>query len=197
MYDAVASVHGYIDYLKRLAAGNGELSLTEERTRLTKYQADLAEIDLKKSAGDLISSEKAMDVWSKIGMAMRQRLLGLPTRLAPLVATSQSIPEIKERLEIAIHEVLNEFANPDFTRLAGTQNGAEGIEAIQTASPVHNKRVGGRKKKVKPRKQRRAGKVAHSKSGVSAGDDGRIQRPERRDGDTHDEQPDRKDGNSE
>src|SRR3989304_9608404 len=61
-YDAVGCVHGYIEYLKKLVAGSGELTLTDERTRLTKYQADLAEIELSKSRGSLITRELAEKV---------------------------------------------------------------------------------------------------------------------------------------
>jgi phage terminase Nu1 subunit (DNA packaging protein) len=117
MYDPVACIHGYIDYLKRLATGTGEMSLTDERTRLTKLQADLAEIELKKAHGQMISTKRAMHFWGEVVSAVRQRLLGLPTRLAPVVAT-RSIPQAKERIEMAVHEVLAELSNPDLVMSA-------------------------------------------------------------------------------
>jgi phage terminase Nu1 subunit (DNA packaging protein) len=116
MYDPVICVHAYIDYLRKLATGAGEMSLTDERTRLTKLQADLAEIDLRKATGEMISTRKAMLYWGKVVASVRQRLLGLPTRLAPVVS-SRSVQQVKERLEVAIHEVLQELSNPDLVRL--------------------------------------------------------------------------------
>jgi len=149
-YDAIGCVHGYIGYLKKLAMGNGELSLTDERTRLTKYQADLAEIELKKAHGELLNTKEAMTQWSEVVMSCKQRLLGLPTRLAPIIATTQSIPEIKERIEHAIHEVLNEFTNPDLSQIARTNCYPSGLDALPTPTAVDGKRMGRQKKKAKP-----------------------------------------------
>jgi phage terminase Nu1 subunit (DNA packaging protein) len=149
MYDPIACVHAYIDYLKKLAAGNGELSLTDERTRLTKYQADLAEIELRKAHGELIGTKKAMQLWGEVVTSTRQRLLGLPTRLASIVAQQKSIPEIKDIIENAIQEVLSEFANPDLQRIARVEGDTERIEGLQTPAKADRKRVGGQKKKTK------------------------------------------------
>lgn len=149
-YDAIACIHSYIDYLKKLAQGNGELSLTEERTRYTKYQADIAEITLRKERGQIIDTQIAMKVWGEVVTSVRQKLLGMPTRLAPLIATSQSIPEIKDRLDHAIEEVLNEFTNPDLTGIAGNKSSSKGIEVIPTPAKTNHKPVGGQRKKVKP-----------------------------------------------
>jgi phage terminase Nu1 subunit (DNA packaging protein) len=148
-YDAINCIHAYIDYLRKLVAGGGELSLTDERTRLTKYQADLAERELKKSDGDLLDTRKAMKLWGEIIMVTKQRLLGLSSRLAPVVATTQSLPEIKERIDGAIYEVLNELSNPDLGRIARAEGNRRGNEAVQTASPIDRKPVGRRKQKTK------------------------------------------------
>jgi len=147
-YDAIDCVHAYIDYLRRLVAGSGELSLTDERTRLTKFQADREDLELQKAKGRLIDSRKAKAAWGEVITATRQRLLGLPSRLAPIVATSQSIPEIKQRLETAIHEMLNEFANPDLETLARMDLHSGGPPDIQATAKADRKPVGRRKKKA-------------------------------------------------
>jgi phage terminase Nu1 subunit (DNA packaging protein) len=152
VYDPIACVHGYIDYLKRLAAGSGELSLSEERTRLTKFQADLAELQLRKASGKLIESKRAAQVWGEIVTAIRQRLLGLASRLAPQVATSQSIPDIKERLDAAIGEVLNELCNPDLEQIARAESSIEGVAGFPAAAEVHGEPVGRSKKAPEPGK---------------------------------------------
>jgi len=151
-YDAIACTHAYIDYLRRLVAGSGELSLTDERTRLTKLQADLAQVELDKQNGDLIKTDIAMKLWGEVITATRQRLLGFPTRIAPIVAASQSIPEIKERLDSAICEILNEFTSPNLSEHARTERHTESLEGLCAAPKAHNKSVGGQKKKTKSRK---------------------------------------------
>ena len=152
-YDPIACVHSYIDYLKKLITGSGELSLTDERTRLTKYQADLAELELKKAQGVLINTRHAMQLWGEVVTSSRQRLLGLPTRLAPVLATCQTIPEVKAKLDLVIYEILNEFTNPDLQGVSeGIERGDSHTQSLQTAPQVHRKRVGGRKKKALPGK---------------------------------------------
>ena len=189
IYEPIACIHGYIDYLKKLAAGNGELSLTDERTRLTKYQADLAELELRKAHGELLETKIAMQLWAEVVSSTRQRLLGLPTRLAPVIVQLKTIPEIKDTVENTIQEVLNELANPDLEGIARVEGDSQRPQGLQAPTKAKGERVGGQKKKAKPRKQRRAGRVEHVEGRVPEGDDGRVQRSERRDGDAHDLKP--------
>ena len=128
--------------------------------------------------------------------AARQKLLGLSTRLAPQVATSQSIPEIKDRIDISINEILNELSNPNLEFIARSESSLIGFEGLPAPTKAHRESVGRRKKKAKPRVKRRARKVAHRESGVPKGDDGRIQRPTGGDGDTDNLKPGGKDGSS-
>jgi hypothetical protein len=174
-YDPIACVHAYIDYLKRLIAGSGELSLTDERTRLTKYQADIAQLQFQKSKGELISTNRAGQVWGEIVSSVRARLLGLPTKLAPVIAIGSSIPEIKECLETAIHEVLNELTEPNLETLARDESSTEGVEGFPAAAEIKGERVGRQEGPPKSGKQRRAGAVANVESRIPTGDDERMQ----------------------
>lgn len=193
-YDPIGCVLAYIHYLRRLIAGSGELSLTEERTRLTKLQGDLVELQIRKARGKVIDSEKAMQAWGDITTSIRQQLLGLSTRLAPALTNCQSVPETKEQIDTVIRELLNELSSPDLTLIARTESGTESLEGLRAPAPVHSKRVGRRKKKTKPGVKRRARKVAHRKSRIPEGDDGRPERPESGTGDTHNVEPGGKDG---
>jgi len=161
VYEPIGCVHGYIEYLKRLIAGGGELSLTDERTRLTKFQADLAELQYKKANGELIDSKLASSVWGEIVAAIRQKLLGLPTRLAPILSTSQSIPEFRDVLEKAVYEVLNELTNPDLESLARVESSSENLEGLPPPTSIERKRVGRQKKATKPGVELGTGDVAN------------------------------------
>src|SRR2546425_2389850 len=188
-YEPIGCVHGYTDYLKRLATGGGELTLTDERTKLTRYQAALAELQYRKESGELIRAKRATQIWGEGVTAVRQRLLGLSTRLAPSVATSESIPEIKELIDTAVHEVLNELGNPNLEDFARIESSLESAEGLPPTSEIHSQPVGGRKKKTKSRIKRRARPVANKPSGVPKSGDGRVQRAGRGDGDTNDLEP--------
>ena len=178
-YGAIDCVHAYIDYLKKLISGSGELSLTDERTRLTKYQADLAELDLRRAHGEVILTREAMRLWSDVVMAVRQRLLGLPTRMAPLLVNCPSIPEVKSRLDLAITEVLGELTNPDIKEFAASQSrrgsSQEDAKTLRASSPPDRKRMGRQKKTPERGVKRGTGTVADGTGGIPKVDDERVQ----------------------
>jgi phage terminase Nu1 subunit (DNA packaging protein) len=158
-YDAIPCVQGYVDYLRKIASGSGSLSLTDERTRLTRLQADIADITLRKARGEVIVTRAAMRLWGEIITSSRQRLLGLATRLAPELVNIANIPEIKDKIERAIYEILTDFSNPNLVEHARAESDSIGFESLPTAPKAHRKRVGRSKKKTEPRVKRRTGPV--------------------------------------
>ena len=94
-----------ISYYRALAKGQGSLSLTDERTRLTKITADRKELQLKKEKGELINTMEAMKAWGIVCQAIRSKVLSMPFKLAPLILGAKTILEIKEITEKFIREV--------------------------------------------------------------------------------------------
>lgn len=134
---------------------NESLDLTRERARLAKEQADRTAMENAERRGKLIDSEKAAEWWASVITNARMRLLAIPTKVAPLVIGSKSLPEVRDVIEKAIHDALTELSAADPIAGAG---GNEGMEA---AAAPDSKPVGRRKPKAKSGKQRRAGKVGH------------------------------------
>jgi phage terminase Nu1 subunit (DNA packaging protein) len=93
--------------------GNGndkdkKRSLWEEQARLAGHKADIAEMESRKLAKELVEVDLVVAEFGKLVTAVRQRLLGLGSRLAPQL--SKKPPAfIKRKLDTAIDEVLNEF----------------------------------------------------------------------------------------
>jgi phage terminase Nu1 subunit (DNA packaging protein) len=114
-YDPVVCIHAYIRYL-RARADDGETSLTDERTKLTKIKREKAETELSIIREEFIHREKAREAWGRVIMAVRSRLLSIPTKSAPLLANVKSKTKCKKIVEEMIHEALCELANPRFTR---------------------------------------------------------------------------------
>lgn len=101
------------DELERFAAEqddkqNGKLNLFDEQARLTKINADLKELDLRNRQGELVEVDAVVGEVGKLVFAVRQRLLGLGSRLAPVLA-KRPAGFIKDEIDKAIHETLNEF----------------------------------------------------------------------------------------
>jgi phage terminase Nu1 subunit (DNA packaging protein) len=115
-YDLKNSIQGYLSF--KIESSQGDPGLTEERIRLTKINADRKELLLKRERGDQIRTDVAMRLWGNVCQLIRHRLLGLPSKLAPIVFSLKSIPEVNERIEKSVYEVLNEISNPNLSDVA-------------------------------------------------------------------------------
>lgn len=159
-WDLTRCAHGYIKYLQG-RAGTEKRDYAVERTRLTKAQADKVEMEINVLAGQLFPAEVVESVWSGMTAAARQRLLGLPYRLATSALAADSFAAIENAAFELITEALNElhrFDPADYQpRLATTGPGL----AVETAAPADDQPVGRPGKTPQPRSQRRTRPVAN------------------------------------
>jgi len=127
------------------------------RARKMSADAELAELELLKAKGDLVSAEDVKGAWSDVLGAMRGKLLATPTKLAPLLATEHEIGVIQHLIEEAIREALDELSAYEPSVDAGSASVASGGDATgnggsEAAAPVKRRRVG------RPRKATVVGK---------------------------------------
>jgi phage terminase Nu1 subunit (DNA packaging protein) len=112
-YPTVRAVRAYITYLKEQTEGpadmmmGGDFSLSKERARLTKYKADVAEIERKQALGQLVSAAEIETTWRSLVGVMRTRLLAIPARAASRVTMARSIVEVAEILRKEVYEALD------------------------------------------------------------------------------------------
>ena len=133
------------------SSGGKVLDLNAERARHSKEQADKLEMENEVRRGLLMGRDEIQAELGRIFTNFKVKLLAIPTKLAPLVFSMKSIPEIMEALKAAIYECLNELA-------------AElRIEGDTATAKSKRKPMGGRKPKVKPGGKRGAGKMANRK----------------------------------
>ena len=135
-YDLVNSVHGYIDYLK--AKAGGEFTAEEvlkNKNKLLKAKAELAEIDKMKASGELIPKEEVKRTWLELVQKVKQKLLSIPNKVAPVVVTIKSINEIKLILQDKIYEALYEISSDD-------RSVAKNNESNKTTATPKNKSMG-------------------------------------------------------
>lgn len=162
-YDLVGCVRGYIARLKEekrpKAESEQEQLLREQKIRLTTAQADTAELDLETKRGKLLVADEVELAWSGAVLRCRQRMLGLPATVAPLVVGKKNAVEIETVISDYIHEALVELSTIEEPAVAG---GAEEVPSeAGAAEKTDRKPVGRRKPKAKQRVKRRAGKVAN------------------------------------
>ena len=156
-------VHGYIKYLRGLSKGTSK-SLTEERTRLTKSQADNEELKLQRAKGVLIHTEKALEIWGGILSAFKSKIESVSMRMNPIIdniETESDKREAKEEIETLHREALHELSSIDTADYTDDNPSTESSEAPTKSK---HKRVGGQKKGSKPGVVKRTRKVENKKS---------------------------------
>lgn len=166
--DFVQAAKGLIEYYRKLAAGSGDLSLTDERTRLTRIQADRKEIELLKALGELLPVQEAMKAWSAVIMTMKTRLQGSPRKLAPILFGCTKETEIQEILQREIDEICRELAEPDLKEISikagiSSSRPERGSKPSSSKAKADRKRVGRSKPGIESGGKRRARKVVHGK----------------------------------
>jgi len=138
-------------YIRHLKTERGDKeNLLEERTRLTRIQADRKELELRIAQGELIDTAEAMRRWGAVVQSIRSKLLAMPSKLGPLVFGAKTLSEINEVSEKFVHEVLSELANPNLKK--HQYRDSRNLRDSQTAVKTHGVRVGGQKARVIRRK---------------------------------------------
>jgi terminase small subunit / prophage DNA-packing protein len=100
-----------IDWL--IARASGKDQLEQARIRLTIAQAMKAELEIEEYLGNLINLDKMKHLWAGVLASCRARILSLPSRLAPVVATHRDPKKIEKVLKEACDEALTDLANYD------------------------------------------------------------------------------------
>lgn len=84
-YDLTASTSAYIAHLRGTASGRGGeeqvFTLTGERARLARAQADAQELKNATLRGELVQASEVEREWSDTLRALRSQLLALPSRI--------------------------------------------------------------------------------------------------------------------
>lgn len=123
-------------------------SYDEARTRKINAEAEIAELELAKIRGTLCMTDDVVKAWEGVLHACKAKLLGLPSKMAPVLSNINDTALIKNHIELGIREALEELANyqpsVDATRTSGTVVAESDGEADAEDKP---KRKVGRPKK--------------------------------------------------
>ena len=90
--------------------GEGRLDPGQERALLDKARREAVNISIDKQAGDLIELSEVQAFVNDAGATLQRRLLDLPARLAAPLVTMSDTADIRRRLEVEFHELLNDLA---------------------------------------------------------------------------------------
>lgn len=115
VYDLEATVQNYVRHLRAVASGRGgeeqSLTLTGERARLARAQADAQEVKNAKLRGELVEASEVLQGWADILRQVRARILAVPARIRA------DHPDIDGQtvtaLDRALRDALTELGNAD------------------------------------------------------------------------------------
>ena len=87
------------------------LDLNEARAKLAVKQVEKIDFDMDLKAGSYIPYDEMLHAMQRIFVAFRTRMLSIPTKSAPLIATESDPINIQELLEEYISEALDELTD--------------------------------------------------------------------------------------
>jgi len=100
----------YLKHIRNLAGNNNNnLELGAERARLAKEQADAKEMENAVERGDLVYIEKVARQFEQQLTKARNKLLAAPTKVAAEAHAAATVKEVREIIEEAIIEALDEL----------------------------------------------------------------------------------------
>jgi phage terminase Nu1 subunit (DNA packaging protein) len=130
---------------------NKPVDAVAEKARLDRVRADRVELELQRERREVVMVDEAAELLQGVVGAFRMKILGLPTKLAPLVHGCKTLTKTKAVLTDALDESLSELARLDVAALYRSEDGRDGGAAAEADA----QRVGRSEKAAKPRGKRR------------------------------------------
>lgn len=150
-YEVVPVVRAYIKFLRERAV-RGDVhgdDYSTHRTRLTKARADITEMERAQMENRLIPSSDVEVTWNSIVSNARNRLIAIPTKVAPQVFASKNLNEIRDIIKEEIYSALDELANAEIRTINPILGNSEitgddetDSENMETATESENQRLG-------------------------------------------------------
>jgi phage terminase Nu1 subunit (DNA packaging protein) len=78
--------------------------------RFRLARAEKVELDVAKLKGEMVDRADVEEALVRLARVFRTSLLGLPARLAPVIASMDSVPKVEKRIRRELEGVLREFS---------------------------------------------------------------------------------------
>jgi phage terminase Nu1 subunit (DNA packaging protein) len=112
-YSLGEAVQAYIEHISRGVTDGERVSYPEEKAQHERIKKEISAIELAKMRGEVHASEDIETVMNDMLMAFRQKILTIPTKLAPQLTGIHETGSIKVMLTTALHEALSELSKYD------------------------------------------------------------------------------------
>ncbi len=96
-------------YKWNMLNGQDELDLNQEKARESMGRQERLQLQISEMRGSLVSEAIIDEESEKAVLTVRNKLLALPNKIAPLVLSSMDIPEVESAVKDMIYEVLDDL----------------------------------------------------------------------------------------
>jgi phage terminase Nu1 subunit (DNA packaging protein) len=150
-YNLEESVQAYIQFLQGKNVGRAmadeQIDFHEEKARLTKIQADKAQLELDEMARSLVKADDVSRQWYNAVADCKGRLLSIPSKAAPIVAAETSAGACKKIIDDLVFEALEELGS--YGNSEREESDPEGDDSVEAATEADGEQLGGSKPKVR------------------------------------------------
>lgn len=109
-YDLVGCVHGYVRWLREQADGKkADSARSDWLTRKTAAQARLAELEVEREQGRLISIDDVDRMLSEPLERVRAKILNMPSRYARQIVGAKTVPQAAKKLQGLAEEIMEDL----------------------------------------------------------------------------------------
>jgi phage terminase Nu1 subunit (DNA packaging protein) len=105
-YELATSVKAYLRFLR-----SNRGTLTHERSRLVKAQADVAELNFRERRGELVERQAVADAEFRMGRQVRDQVLNIPSRVSGVCAAESDQSKIHVLLTRELNQALEALAH--------------------------------------------------------------------------------------
>jgi phage terminase Nu1 subunit (DNA packaging protein) len=127
----ISNLKAYMDHAERVVMTEGRggpATLSASRSRLTRFKADAATIDLRELNNALISRNEVEIAWNILGQRIRSHLSRLPAQLAARLASISSIVEVQEIVGDEIRSALDKLVSEPFEARVNGHGPESGVD---------------------------------------------------------------------
>ena len=134
-YQFTATLQGMFGYFRE-QQNRGQDELAIERLRKTRAEAHLAELRLSRERKESLDAQSVFKSWENILLTLRQKLLALPSKVAPRLVYLEHQHDIEKELEKEVTETLVDLSKPIAYEEKDDDGEEEVQEGAQQAAPA-------------------------------------------------------------
>ena len=90
--------------------GNGP-SYAQSRAIKEAYLARLAKLEYEEKSGAVVRTDSVKVAWFNVLRVLRDRVLNMPDRMAPLLAAESDPKQVRELLDAELRQILNDASD--------------------------------------------------------------------------------------